>query len=196
MKNLHQFKIVILLFISLSFSANCQNNFNKIHIEYLDFEHFRNSSKLVYFKIKNNTKDTIYLSDKNIKINVLKNGKLLKDEENKSIGQIIFRPLPKNKPKIDKEEKYEKKTVRLKHNFAEKLFYKNFKNSKYKTNKESIIRNIENVCIVILPNESINYSKTFNNALFDKTCTVNIKYVNNKRFSYFVDDDKAVNINY
>jgi hypothetical protein len=198
MKGLNKFLIIILLFFNLSFTVNCQNSLKKIQIEYLDFEKIGGSSKLklIYFKIKNNTKDTLYLSNKNIKFNVLKNGKQLKDEEYNSRGQIVFKPLPKNKAKIDKEEEHHKKTAKLKHNFAKKTFYKNFGNNKYKTYRESIIRNIENACIVILPNESINCSKLFNNVLFDKTCNVDIKYANNKIFTYFVDGEKVVNINY
>lgn len=186
---------VLLAFVSFSF--NYQKGLDNISFKYLDFEKTGNSSSLnfLFLEIQNNSSDTIYLSRKNIIINVLKNKTELHDEINKSIGQLFYKPTKKNKAKITRENIQEKQTARLRHNFAKKIFYKNFSKDKSKQNKDFIIQTIENDCIVILPKQTINYGTMFNNNAFDNNCKVNIKYNNSKRFTFFMDaNDKVVNI--
>ncbi|WP_173965137.1 hypothetical protein, partial [Flavobacterium collinsii] len=150
---------------------------------------------LLFFEIKNNSLDTIYLSKKNIVIHVLKNYVKLNDEEDRSSALILHKSTEKNKDKIDRENDQEKETALLRHNFAEKMFYKNFAKSKSKQNKDFIIRIIEADCIVLLPNKTINYGRIFNNVAFDNSCEVDISYDYNKIFTFFMTaNDKVVNI--
>jgi hypothetical protein len=194
MKKRNNLKMGFLMFF-LSILSNCENYNHSVQCEYLDFEKFGRISFL-YYNITNNTADTIYISTKNIIVKVIKRNKLLKNEEIKTRGQLIFETSDKNKSRIKIQFEQEKKTDSLKHVFAKKMFYKNFGNNKYKRNKEFIIQCIKNDCMVLIPKQSVIYSKLFNNSVFDEKCKVNIIYLNNKRFTYFVDDTgKKVEIN-
>lgn len=190
-------KKLFVLFVSLCFLFNCQRDLEIISFKYLDFEKFGNSShlNLLFLEIKNNSSDTVYLSRKNIVIHVLKKNMKLNDEKIKSIGLIYHKSTKKNKDKIDRENAQEKETALLRHDFAEKMFYKNFAKSKSKQNKDFIIRIIEDDCIVLLPNKTINYGTIFNNVEFDNSCKVNASYKSNKIFTFFMTaNDKVVNI--
>jgi len=140
MKIIHQL-LIVAFFLIASFSIRAQNYSNKVNIKYLDFEKFANSSKqfILYFEVKNTTNETLYLSRKNIIIKVTNGNKSLKNEQNTSIGQVVFRATEKNKSMIDAEYINDKKTALLRHNFAEKLYNKNFKKSK-KKNKRFCIK--------------------------------------------------------
>ncbi|MEZ0184280.1 hypothetical protein AB9T89_18690 [Flavobacterium oncorhynchi] len=188
-------KIFIVLFISFSFSVNSQDNKNnKLTIKYLTFEKFGNSQGLnrLFLEVKNNTLDTLYFSRKNIIIEIFKNNKKIENKVLKSTGQVIYRPSYLNKSKIDRENAHEKRTSVLRYNYAKKIFHKNFGRSE--SNEEFIIQVIQNDCIVLLPNESINYGVIFNNTKYDKTCKVSVKYIMNSRFSSFVRDNKVIYI--
>lgn len=190
-------KKLFVLFVSLCFSFNCQKDLDVISFKYLDFEKFGNSShlNLLFFEIKNNSSDTIYLSRKNIVIHVFKENMKLNDQKDKSIGQILHESTKRNKDKIDRENAQEKETALLKHNFAEKMFYKNFAKAKSKQNKDFIIRIIEDDCIVLLPNKTINYGTIFNNVEFENDCKVIASYKFNKIFTFFMTaNNKVVNI--
>jgi hypothetical protein len=190
-------KKLFVLFVSLCFSFNCQKKLDVISFKYLDFEKFGNSSNLnlLFLEIKNNSSDTIYLSRKNIVIHVFKENMKLNDRKDKSIELIFHESTKRNKDKIDRENTQEKETALLKHNFAEKMFYKNFAKAKSKQNKDFIIRIIEDDCIVLLPNKTINYGTIFNNVEFDNSCKVNASYKSNKIFTFFMTaNDKVVNI--
>lgn len=171
----------------------------KIKLTYLGYEinRYRFNYQNLNFEIINNTKDTIYLSEKNIFIKVIKKGKTLKEDKPQSIGTPYVRPVI-SKGFVCKEEKeYEEKINSLKVKFANKLYNKNFgSNSVYKDSKDFILENIVRDCIVLMPNESMDYSSGLYSAKFDKTCKVEAKYLDNKVFSYFVNDNgKRVNIN-
>jgi len=175
--------------------SNCQNHSHSVDFEYLDSETF-GQINFLYFNITNNTKDTIYLSSRNIKLSVIKGNKFLKNEEIKTRGQLIFDKSNKNKERENIWLAEEEKTDLLKDTFATNLFYKNFGKNKYKNSREFIIRCIKADCIILKPKQTFIYSKIFNNSDFDNKCKVNISYLNTKRFSYFVDDTgKEVEIN-
>lgn len=189
--------LVVTLLIGLSFSIRGQKYSNQVSIEYLNFEKFGNSSKqfLFYFKIKNNTAETLYLSRKNIIINVTKNEKLLINEPNTSSGLVFHTASKKNKSKIDAENENDEKTKSLRQNFAKKLYYKNFTKYKLVSDKEFVVRVIESDCIVILPKSTINYSQLFINNLFSSDCKVRAKYDDNNIFTYYISGaDNKVNI--
>lgn len=186
-----------MLLVSISFSFDCQKSLDIVSFKYLGFDKYGNSSslKLLFLEIKNNSSDTLYLSKKNIIIKVLKKNKKINNKDNKSIGQIFYKPTNKNKSKIDIENAQEKQTAILRHNFAKKIFHKNFKKNKSKENEDFIIQIIENDCIVILPNKSVNHGIIFNNDAFDNSCNVNFQYEHNKRFTFFENGkDKVINI--
>ncbi|CAA9202863.1 hypothetical protein FLA105534_04287 [Flavobacterium bizetiae] len=187
----------VLFSFGFSFSVASQSYSRKVDFEYLDFEKFANSSKqvILYFKIKNNSSDTLYLSKKNIILTVTKEGKSLKDEKNTSAGQVVFAADKKNKQKVYDENLHDQQTELLRHNFGEKLYNKNFANEKTKKNQDFIIGVIENDCIVVLPHKSVNYSRIFINNQFNKTCKISVKYDDNPIFTYYMSgNEKKVNI--
>ena len=179
-------KLIIILTVVFS-SFNCQHSKKDLILTYLDFENFCGSKSLnlLFFEIKNNTSDTLYLSRNNIAIRVFKDNKQLNNNENKSIGQILCSEKYKNQSKIESEITNEKLTAILKHSFAKKLYSKNFKNLKSKISEDFIIQVIKNATIVILPNKSINYSTIFNNEEIDNSCKVYAEYKNVSTFTFF-----------
>lgn len=189
--------LLVTLLIGFSSSIRAQNYSDKVSIEYLNFEKFGNSSIrfLFYFKIKNNTAETLYLSRKNIIITVTKKEKLLMNEPNTSSGLVFHTASKKNKPKVDAENENDEKTKSLRHNFAKKLYYKNFTKYKLVSDKEFVVSVIESDCIVILPKSTVNYSRVFINNLFTRDCKVKAKYDDNKIFTYYMSGaDNKVNI--
>lgn len=175
-----------------------KNNFENINFYYLGYESktYLNNFVLLQFEIENVSNDTIYLSEKNIDLKIFKNKKNIK-EDNLPIYLPFIRPTKIKQFKCEEKEKYVKVIEELKIKFANKLYEKNFaSNTVYKNYKDYILENIINDCIVLMPNESINYSKGFYSQKFDKTCKVSVKYTEKKRFSYFVDNSgKRVDIN-
>ena len=187
MKTLNKLLLATLL-IGFSYSIRGQNYSDKVSIEYLNFEKFGNSSKefLFYFKIKNNTAETLYLSRKNIIITVTKKEKLLMNEPITISGLVFHTASKKNKSKVDAENENDEKTESLRHSFAKKLCKKNFTKYKLVSDKEFVVSVIESDCIVILPKSTVNYSRIFINNLFSSDCKVKAKYVDNKIFTYYM----------
>jgi hypothetical protein len=188
-----------MLFFSNTIIAQKELNDNFV-IGYLGFfSHYLDSSfNVLKFEITNKSQDTLYISERNILTIISKGGVILKEKICLPIGAPIILSLNDRKQfKCEEKDNYEKGIEKLKLNFANKLYDKNFgSNSEYKSSKDFILKNIIRDCIVLLPNESINYSKGFDNEAFDKTCKVKIRYINTKIFSSFVnDDDKIVEIN-
>ena len=174
------------------------NNFENINFYYLGYESktHLNNFVLLQFEIENATNDTIYLSEKNVDLKIFKNKKSI-NEDNLPTYLPFIRPTKVKGFKCEEKEKHEKSIEELKLRFANKLFEKNFgTNAVYKASKDLILESIIRDCIVLMPNESIDYNKGFYSKKFDKNCKVSVKYLENKRFSYFVDDNgKRVNIN-
>jgi hypothetical protein len=114
-----------------------------------------------------------------------------------SEGTPFIRPIIRKQFKCKEKQQYEKYLENLKFKFANKLYEKNFgSNAAYKDSKDFIIGNIIRDCIILMPNESIDYSTDFYSETFDKTCRVEAKYLDNKRFTYFLDDnEKKIDIN-
>lgn len=85
----------------------------------------------------------------------------------------------------------------MKVKFANKLYEKNFgSNVIYKKDKEFIMESIVNNCIILMPNEVLDYTSGFYSKKFDKKCKVSAKYIDSKRFTYFIDDrGKKIDIN-
>lgn len=192
-------KLVIIIGICfLVMSHKQKNNFQNINVYYLGYERkiYLNNFVLLQFEIENKSNDTIYLSKKNIDIKVFKNNKEI-NKDNPPTYLPFVRPTKIKQFKCEDKDKYEKGKEELKFKFANKLYEKNFgSNSKYIGSKDFIIKNIVSDCIILMPSESIDYSSGFYSKSFEKTCKVSVKYVDNKRFIYFVDDSgKKIDIN-
>lgn len=174
------------------------NNFENINFYYLGYESktYLNNFVLLQFEIENLTNDTIYLSEKNIDLKIFKNKKKI-NEDNLPTYLPFIRPIKIKEFKCEEKERYEKSIEELKLKFANKLYEKNFStNTIYKDSKDFILENIIRDCIVLMPNESIDYNKGFYSKKFDKNCKVSVKYSENKRFTYFINDSgKRIDIN-
>jgi hypothetical protein len=175
------------------------SNLQNTTFYYLGYERkvFLNNLVLLQFEIESKTNDTIYLSKKNIHLRVFKDKKEINEDKLPTYLPFIKPTKAKKEFKCEEKDKYERYLENLKLKFANKLYDKNFgSNTVYKDSKDFIIENIVRDCIVLMPNESIDYSSGFYSKSFDKTCKVSAKYLDNKRFTYFVDDSgKKIDIN-
>ena len=192
------FKLVMLLGVCLCLGYNTIDK--KIKITYLGFEYYVHpggSLNKFNFELNNNTLDTLYISTENIVFTIKKGKSTLTGKKVlPSIGTPFFWPRVRKQFKCEEKQQYEKYLENLKFKFANKLYKKNFgSNTLYKNDKDFIIENIIRDCIILMPNEAIDYDCHFHNEKFDRTCKVEAKYLDNKRFTYFVDDNgKKVDI--
>ena len=188
--------VVFALFFNV---ASCQTTKPKFRIERIKFEN-ENGLVNVTFNLVNITNDTLYLSNKNLNIKLIKNHKLVRWEYPKFDIQIFVKPVLKNGEQINRKIeilKEEDPKDKLANNFATKLFLKNLNvNMQLMKYKEIIIKTIVDDCTILLPAETYKYEIGFYSKKFDKTCKVTVKYLDNKRFTYFVDDKgKKIDIN-
>jgi|SRR6218665_2095273 len=189
-KNIFIILLLCFSFCGFSFFIRQETN-EEIKLTYLGYEinRYRFNYQNLNFEIRNNTKDTLYLSEMNISVKVIKGGKTLEEDNSKSIGTPYVRPVI-NKGFVCKEEKeYKEKINSLKVKFAEKLYQKNFgSNTTLVDDKNFIIESIIRDCVVLMPNEAIDYTSGFYSEKFDKNCKVSAKYLDSKRFTYFIDN--------
>lgn len=189
-----------LLFILAFGAVFSQTRKQSVKIENIRFE-VENYIVNVKFNIVNMTQDTLYISERNIDIQLIKKSKLIKWEYPK----VDIHPFVKSVLK-NKTYGFENKTVtstqdnirdKLANCFANKLFLKNLKvNKEFEKHKNVIVENIVEDCIVLLPLETYDYEKGFYSKKIDKTCKVSVKYLRSKRFTYFVNDNgKKIDIN-
>lgn len=197
MKKVFYVWVFSLLLLSNTFIDKQLNN--KIKITYLGYRSDVYSSDFptLEFEITNNSQDTIYLSKQNIVVIVIKGKSIIKEGKPTTIGTPFVKPIIRNTIFCKEQKENQEKINSLKLKFANNLYDKNFaSNTLYKNNKDFIIENIIRDCVVLMPNESIGHSSGFYSKLFDKTCKVSVKYLDSKRFTYFVDDSgKKININ-
>lgn len=193
--------LILLLCITFLSNTNSKNQLNDgLNIIYLGSSSsvYRPNFPSLEFEISNKSKDTLYISENNILITVFKGKSALKqDKVLPSIGTPFIKPMIRKQFKSEEKDKYERLLENLKLKFANKLYTKNFgSNTKYIDSKDFIIENIVRDCIVLMPNESIDYSSGFYSKKFDKACKVSVKYLDSKRFTYFIDDSgKKIDIN-
>lgn len=189
---------VFCLFLMSNAIMDRQPN-NEIRITYLGYKTniYRSNFSTLEFEITNNSQDTIYLSRQNIIVKVVKGESIIKEEKPVVTGTPFVKPIIRNTVFCKEQKEYQEKINSLKLKFANELYAKNFtSNTLFKSDKDFIVDNIIKDCIVLIPNESIDYSSGFYSKSFDKTCKVSAKYSENKRFTYFVDDKgKKVDIN-
>jgi hypothetical protein len=184
--------ILIILVSVLSLSKIfCQTTKQKFRIERIKCVN-ENGFVNITFNLVNITNDTLYLSDKNLNIRLIKNHKSINWDYPKVHVQPFVKPVLKNGEQIDDKIKIlnkEDPKDKLAKNFATKLFFKNLNaNVQLIKYKEIIVKNIVDDCTILLPAETYNYEIGFYSKKFDKTCKVSVKYLDNKRFTYFVDD--------
>ena len=188
--------VVFALFFNV---ASCQTTKQKFGIERVKYSN-ENGLVNVTFNLVNITNDTLYLSDKNLSIRLIKNHKICNWDYPKFDVQPFVKPVLKNGEQIDNKIEIlnkEDQKDKLVNNFATKLFLKNLNvNVQLMKYKEIIIKTIVDDCTILLPAETYKYEIGFYSKKFDKTCKVTVKYLDNKRFTYFVDDKgKKIDIN-
>jgi hypothetical protein len=196
MKKTFYITILSLLFFSISGVAQNQLK-DKFVLNALGFEgdYCIPNFYVLKLDITNKSKDTLYISEKNIQVIVIKQGGvLLEDRMDEEAPYFILRNTMKFK--CEEKDNYDKKINELKLNFANKLYEKNFGSSEtYKKDRDFIVHIIVRDCIVLMPNESIDYNTGFNSKAFDKTCIVKAEYIDRKTFTYFMNDNEKTEVN-
>ncbi|WP_395066048.1 hypothetical protein [Flavobacterium sp.] len=189
MKRVFYISVFSFLLLSNTFIDNQLNN--KINITYLGYKNnvYHSDFSTLEFEIVNKSQDTVFLSKENIVLTVIKGKTIIKEEKPSTIGMPFVKPIIRSTIFCKEQKEYQEKINSLKLKFANKLYEKNFgSNTIYKNSKDFIIENIIRDCFILMPNESIDHSMGFYSKKFDKTCKVSVKYSDNKRFTYFVDD--------
>lgn len=179
--------------------VSCQTTKQKIKIDRIKFIN-ENGFLKITFNIINLSKDTMFLNYKMLNIRAVKNQKNVKLDYPNVHEQPFIKPVFKNGEQVQiKTEGLNKEDLKEKsaNYFANKLFLKNLEiNHKLLKYRDRIIQNIVNNCIVLLPSETYEYETYLFSKKFDKTCKVSVKYIDSKRFTYFVDDSgKKIDIN-
>ncbi len=190
-------KIISILFICLFLLSNSKKEKLNLEITYIShtINKYQKSSPLLNFDITNLSNDTIFISEKNIIIHVLKNNKEIKRD--KSSSGLPFFIKTKSKFHYCKEIINEKrKSDSIKLIYSKKVYNKNFnsKNDYKPKDPDDIINYISSNCIVLLPKETIKYNTFFESNLFDKNCEVSAEYKSNKVFTTFYSGDKLIEV--
>lgn len=197
MKN-HILNIVLLsIFFNISYSQISQQKVRINKIEYVD----QKGLVSLKFSLINITNDTMYLSNKNLTIKLTKNNKSIKCKYPKVDIQPFIKPILKNGKQIQTKKEIliiEDPKEKIAANFANKLFLENTGiNHKLLRYRDIIIKNIIDDCIVLLPSETYEYETYLFSKKLDKTFKVSVKYLDSKRFTYFVDENgKKIEIYY
>lgn len=194
-------KIYILISVlncyTLSIEAQKYLMSSKIEIEYKGFTIEANAPNCnnLNFEIINKSKDTLYLSKQKIEVTIFKGRNVVKKGKPNYGITPYFRPNNRHEVNCLEKLEYIKTIELLKNQFAEKIYYKNVDSTVDDYSTEfSVIRSIADECILIMPNESVDYVFPFFSKIFDKSCTVITKYNDNKSFYSFFDGDKLVNL--
>jgi len=182
------FNLVLVYFFCL-INVNCQIP-NKIAITYLGYSRsvYQNDFPSLEFELTNTSNDTLYLSKKNIIVTVTKGKAKLREDKATPHVTPFVRPVIRRLIRYDAQIKYERTRDSLKLNFAQNLYNRNL-GINHGYNKTFVLETIIRDCIILLPNESIDYSSGFKSEVFDKNCKVAAKYVNDKVFTSFLDDN-------
>jgi hypothetical protein len=179
------------LIINIQVSAQKKELPLKISFEQYSVDNIQRSFITLKFEIYNNSNDTIYISSKNININVFRKNKILKSQK-PSLGNNSI-----SKSRIFDEmynHFFEKKikTETLRRKFAEKLLNKNPNIINEKYTKDYLINSLSEKCIIIFPNESVLYESLFINDFFENTLKVEAKFINEDIFWIYKDDKKEI----
>lgn len=188
--------IVFILFFNI---VSCQTTKQRIK---LDKIHYINENGFlnITFNIVNLSKDTLYLNHKRLIVKFIKKNKPIKWEYPKVDVQPFIKPVLKSGEQIQIKSEVlnnEDPKEKLMTYFANKLFLKNVEiNHKLLKYKDKVIQKIIDDCIVLLPLETYEYETNLFSKNFDKTCKVSVKYLDSKKFTYFMDESgKKVDIN-
>lgn len=143
---------LIIVFILIFNLQSCQIKKQNISIEEIQ-QSVDNGFVDLKFKIINNTKDTLFISDKNLDFQIVKKGKIIPLEYAKIHIQPFIKPVLKNTKQVSTSqqksilEKTPKDKMAI--SFAKKLFEKNLEKNKYLVEyEELIVQHIFEDCIV------------------------------------------------
>lgn len=192
MNNKFYLALLSTLLLSQGFTERCTTE-KGLKIEYIGYSRnvYDPNFSSLQFELTNTSEDTLYISVQNIIIKVKKDKTWLNEENPQdSIGTPFVKPRMSRQHADDSKIAGQKQIQKIKARFAAQLYDSNFgKKSKYKDDKLFIIDNIIRDCIVLLPRQSISYTKGFRNTLFDKNCTVIADYFESNIFTYFVNKE-------
>ncbi len=156
-----------------------------------------NSNQLI-FTIKNDTDDTLYLSSNNIKVEVSKKGRIVKEDSLPKTGNLFPPDFLTDDIVLTTDIKHsmtcEEKTARvklieyLKKRFAKKLYNKNVI-GKRKMNRDFFYSGVKNGCLVLFPHDQIKISRLFISAAMDNNCVVNAQCSKSNIFTSYVDEN-------
>lgn len=154
------------------------------------------------FTIYNHTNDTVYISSRDINVYVFKNNSFLKEDKLPSghpfppdfLQDVTFFT-DKAYPKVFEKRRARNKTIdQLVKIFAEKLYEQNFGNGNM-TN--DFFYNVRSECLVLFPNDQLNYSSLFISKSLNSDYTVEAEYNKTGVFAtYEGDNQKQINIRY
>jgi hypothetical protein len=201
-------KILFTLIFCVAFIATKSSMVkNKVTITYHGFSVAINTPDYSYliFSMRNETNDTVYLTRKNIEIEIIKDKTILVELKSKSNSSVLcaltFPPYFGSDKEYEgnctEETVYREKMDIIKNKYANKLYDRNFNTDKNnKIDRESFIAAIASECIVLLPKQTINYNTFFKNKNFDKSCLVRAQYIDNGIFMTYDDNNKVGYIRY
>ena len=167
--------------------AFSQQGLQKVKMAYQSVRFFEAPYRFaeVTFTLTNLSNDTLYISNTNIKIEVRKQGVLLKNRP----PDQAFPPLVTDiDPKKERDEQARQKRLSmLKLQFARKLIAKNFIGKKKPSDIEWLADQIVDHCLMIYPKQSISYKEYFWNKSLDKNCSITGYVMDSKVFFEFND---------
>lgn len=179
----------LFLIIALCGGLNifCQDSYKKVTMTYESIKFFTPTYHFaeLTFIIKNNSKDTLFISNQNIRIELKKDGTVLQNHP----PSQAFPPLASTTEiKKDKEEsKRQQKINKLKLQFAKKIIIQNFGKKAKTFDEKWLTEQIIDNCLVIFPQESISYKEYFWNDSLDKNCSVKGLILESNLFLEFYD---------
>lgn len=182
----------------ISFSKNYSRKIETMFKGFFSPSPSKNINQIM-FTIRNKTRDTLYLSYGNFKVNMYKNGKILDEDTISQAHYMLYDFIEKynfladDLSKLTPEEKVQriKKSEILKRNFAEKLYKKyekRQKNNLSKFDKTNFINSVYSYCIVLFPEETISESFLFYSDSLNHNCTSNLTYSDTDTFTTFIGE--------
>ncbi len=186
-----------LIFVG-SIAMSCKKTLSeKVHFSYIGFATNPKSkmNHLLFFCIENKSSDTIYLSEKQIRISVKDNASSVREEE--ALSTVCAFPPPLNDQRFISTVCYDEANVmkqkeRMATQFAVNLFMENFSDDNFsKIEKEDIIQLIEINSIVLLPKSKTSFERNFRSEKFERSYKVKAEIADTQEFCYFYDKNNV-----
>ncbi|UYW01373.1 hypothetical protein K5I29_13240 [Flavobacterium agricola] len=161
----------------------------QVEAKYIGYRYKKDFSKKYYtleFYIENNTKDTLFFSEKDIEYKVKNGETILKNKFNVTYLSKIYANLPPQRREFisDNEKKYRTKIYKTAHDRAVKVVEKNshiFKNYS-ETRKSYAAGTIKSYIYVVPPNDFYVYRIYFDNEKLNHYSEVEVEYIKNDYF--------------